>query len=94
MCQLSPDPQSVRHHGDILVQGLLSDDLQLRRAVLADLGAIGYLPAAEAIGNTLAENSLKLIALKGLLEKELSQSTVPYVSAEAMKVMVLMDDLL
>jgi phycocyanobilin lyase alpha subunit len=36
-------------YGDRLVQALSGDKLQLRRSVLADLGAIGYLPAAEAI---------------------------------------------
>jgi phycocyanobilin lyase subunit alpha len=46
--------------------------LQLRRAALTDVGAIGYLPAAAAIAQTLAENSLKLIALKGLLEKQIN----------------------
>jgi hypothetical protein len=38
-----------------------------------DLGAIGYLPAASAIADTLAENSLKLISLKGLLETYLQE---------------------
>ncbi|MBW4643166.1 MAG: HEAT repeat domain-containing protein [Goleter apudmare HA4340-LM2] len=81
-------------YGDRLVQALAHDDLQLRRAVLADLGAIGYLPAAEAIAETLAENSLKLIALKGLLEKQLLQTTPPNLSPGAIKVMQLMDALL
>jgi phycocyanobilin lyase alpha subunit len=42
----------------------MGPDLQLRRAALMDVGAIGYLPAAEAISQTLAENSLKLISMK------------------------------
>jgi phycocyanobilin lyase subunit alpha len=58
-------------YGDRLIEALQGDDLQLRRAALTDLGAIGYLPAAAAIADTLAENSLKLIALKGLLEKQM-----------------------
>jgi phycocyanobilin lyase alpha subunit len=33
-----------------------------------DLGATGWRPAAQAIAATLAENSLKLIALRGLVE--------------------------
>jgi phycocyanobilin lyase alpha subunit len=33
-----------------------------------DLGAAGWRPAAAAISATLAENSLKLIALRGLVE--------------------------
>ena len=34
-----------------------------------DLGAVGWRPALEPIRRTLAENSLKLIALRGLVEK-------------------------
>ncbi|CDN11144.1 Phycocyanobilin lyase alpha subunit [Richelia intracellularis] len=55
-------------YGERLIEALRGDDLQLRRAALADIGAIGYLPGAEEIAETLAENSLKLIALKGLFE--------------------------
>ena len=39
-----------------------------------DLGAIGYISAADAIAETLAENSMKLIALKGLLEEEMNKN--------------------
>jgi len=81
------------HYADVLVETLRCDDLQLRRSALLDLGEIGYLPAAKAISETLAENSIKLIALKGLLEKEISQSG-ELVSAGAQKVMTLMDGLL
>ncbi len=94
MYQLTSDPQAANKYGDRLIQELSNQDLQLRRAVLADLGAIGYLPAAEAIAETLAENSLKLIALKGLLEKQLQQTTPPNLSSGAIKVMTLMDELL
>ena len=94
MYQLTPNPKIASQYGDLLVQALANDNLQLRRAVLADLGAIGYLPAAEAIGQTLAENSLKLIALKGVLEKQLLHTTPPELSDGAIKVMELMDDLL
>lgn len=80
-------------YGDRLVQALQGDDLQLRRAALSDLGAIGYLPAAEPIAQTLAENSLKLIALKGLLEHEIHRDTAD-LSEDAIKVMALMDGLL
>lgn len=69
-------------------------DLQLRRAVLTDLGAIGDRSAADAIAQTLAENSLKLIALKGVLEKQLLHTTPPILSNGAIKVMTLMDELL
>lgn len=94
MYQLTPDPQLANQYGDRLVQALSSNDLQLRRSVLADLGAIGYLPAAEPIAQTLAENSLKLIALKGLLEKQLLHTALPNLSEGAVQVMALMDELL
>ena len=92
--QLTPDRKVANQYGDRLVQALGNDDLQLRRTVLADLGAIGYLPAAEAIAQTLAENSLKLISLKGLLEKQLQQTSLPDLSEGAIRVMQLMDALL
>lgn len=90
MYQLTQEPD----YGEQLVRGLNSPSLQLRRTVLSDLGAIGYLPAAEAIAQTQAENSLKLIALKGLLEKQLQQINPPELSTEAIQVMALMDELL
>lgn len=94
MYQLTPNPRVANQYGDRLVQALANNDLQLRRAVLADLGAIGYMPAAEAIAQTPAENSLKLISLKGVLEKQLVHTTPPNLSDGAIKVMALMDDLL
>jgi phycocyanobilin lyase alpha subunit len=43
-----------------------------------DLGAAGWRPALEPIAATLAENSLKLIALRGLVENGVqSQSPSP-----------------
>ncbi|MEO0770905.1 MAG: HEAT repeat domain-containing protein, partial [Cyanobacteria bacterium J06649_4] len=80
-------------YADILLDTLRCDDLQLRRSALLDLGEVGYLPAADAISETLAENSIKLISLKGLLEKEIQRSG-ELVSAETRKVMALMDGLL
>lgn len=80
-------------YADKLVETLRCDDLQLRRSALLDLGEIGYLPAAGAIAQTLAENSIKLIALKGLLEKEVSSSK-QLVAAQSCRVMELMDSLL
>jgi phycocyanobilin lyase subunit alpha len=94
MYQLSPDPIEANGYGDRLTQFLRHDDLQLRRTVLADLGAIGYLAAAPAIAETLAENSLKLMSLKGVLEKQLAGTTPPQLSAGAIEVMTLMDQLL
>ncbi|MEH2114988.1 HEAT repeat domain-containing protein [Nostoc sp.] len=90
MYQLTQEPV----YGERLVQALAGDKLQLRRAVLADLGAIGYLPAADAIAETLAENSLKLISLKGLLEHQVNHTVTSTLSDGAMKVMNLMDSLL
>jgi phycocyanobilin lyase subunit alpha len=86
-------------YGDRLITALSGDKLQLRRAALADLGAVGYLKAAEAVAQTLAENSLKLIALKGILEHHL-MSTEGFslekraLSNDAQRVMALMDGLL
>jgi phycocyanobilin lyase subunit alpha len=92
--QLSPDQQVADGYGDRLITALKLDDLQLRRAVLADLGAIGYLAAGRPIADTLAENSLKLISLKGLLEKQLQIHGQDQLSEGAIKVMALMDELL
>ncbi len=94
MYQLSSEPELANQYGDILVKALANDDLQLRRTVLSDLGAIGYLGAAEAISNTMAENSLKLISLKGLLEKQILLTTPPNLTEGAIRIMALMDDLL
>ncbi|MBC1237947.1 HEAT repeat domain-containing protein [Nostoc sp. 2RC] len=90
MYQLTQEPV----YGERLIKALAGEKLQLRRAVLADLGAIGYLPAAEAIAETLAENSLKLISLKGLLEHQVKGTATTTLSAGAIKVMNLMDSLL
>jgi phycocyanobilin lyase subunit alpha len=90
MYQLTHEPE----YGDILVRALAGNDLQLRRAALSDLGAIGYLPAAATIADTLAENSLKLIALKGILESEIDLSPHDRLSDGAVQVMELMDGLL
>ena len=91
MYQLTGDDK----YGNLLIEALRGNDLQLRRAALTDVGAIGYLPAAEAIAQTLAENSLKLIALKGLLEKQMASSARPTELPEgAIRVMALMDGLL
>lgn len=83
-------------YGERLVQALQGKELQLRRSALMDLGAMGYLPAAVAITQTLAENSIKLIALKGILEAQLPNNpTNPqYLSDNAIHVMELMDSLL
>lgn len=92
--QLTADSVEASQYGNRLMQALSGTDLQLRRAALADLGAIGYLPAAEKIAETLAENSLKLISLKGLLENQIQQTDPPSLNEGAMQVMALMDQLL
>jgi phycocyanobilin lyase alpha subunit len=53
----------------LLLELLEHPQLQVRRAALMDLGAAGWRPALEPIRRTLAENSLKLIALRGLVER-------------------------
>ncbi|MBD2230117.1 HEAT repeat domain-containing protein [Phormidium tenue] len=81
---------------DRLVQRLQEPNLQLRRSAMMDLGAIGYLPAAQPIAATQAENSLKLIALQGVLETHLRQTEFPQrgLTDEARQVLLLMDELL
>ncbi|AFY34094.1 HEAT repeat domain-containing protein [Calothrix sp. PCC 7507] len=91
MYQLTQDSA----YGERLVKVLDSSDLKLRRVALGDLGAIGYLAAAEAIASAKAENSFKLIALKGLLEHQLPEELDNlHVSDDAIRVMNLMDSLL
>ncbi|MGD1922463.1 MAG: HEAT repeat domain-containing protein [Pleurocapsa sp.] len=80
-------------YGEILIKALEGDDLQLRRSALMDLGAVGYIKAGNAIAETLAENSMKLIALKGLLETDLSD-TNQEISPQSINIMNLMDSLL
>ncbi|ARV57920.1 phycocyanobilin lyase [Nostocales cyanobacterium HT-58-2] len=91
MYQLTQDPM----YGERLVKMLESSTLQLRRVAVGDLGAIGYMAAADAIANATVENSFKLIALKGLLESQLKQELDSSVLCNnAIKVMNLMDSLL
>jgi len=54
--------------GQALLALLQHPQLQVRHAALMDLGAVGWRPALDPIRATLAENSLKLIALRGLVE--------------------------
>lgn len=90
MYQLTGD----NRYGEQLTQALKGNDLRLRRTALMDLGAVGYFPAAKAIAETLAENSLKLIALKGVLEHEISKNDEEILSESTIEVMQLMDSLL
>jgi len=61
-------------YAEQLVSALATSSLQLRRTLLSDLGAIGYLPAAEAIAQAPVENSFKLFSLRGLLERAVQAS--------------------
>jgi len=89
--QMTGDATYAEH----LVKVLQHDQLQLRRAALMDLGAIGYVPAADAIAATLAENSMKLMSLKGVLEAQLDREGHPETPSEATQhVLALMDSLL
>ena len=92
MYQLTGDDRYCQR----LVERLQAPNLQLRRSAMMDLGAIGYLPAAEPIAATLAENSLKLIALQGVLEAHLQEIRFPDadLTPEAQQVLALMDELL
>ena len=65
LLQLSGEPR----WGALLLELLEHPQLQVRRAALMDLGAAGWRPALEPIRRTLAENSLKLMALRGLVEQ-------------------------
>lgn len=81
------------HYAEQLTAALAGDELQLRRSALMDLGAIGYVPAGEAIAETLAENSLKLISLKGVLESHLHQTDAA-LDTDSLHLLALMDGLL
>jgi len=61
----------------VLLELLEHPQLQVRRAALMDLGAAGWRPALEPIARTLAENSLKLIALRGLVEQGQGKPEIP-----------------
>ena len=64
LLQLTGDPA----WSEPLLRLLEHPQLQVRRAALMDLGAVGWRAALEPICRTHAENSLKLIALRGLVE--------------------------
>ncbi len=84
-------------YGEQLVEALNGRDLQLRRVALSDLGAVGYMPSADAIAQAAVESSFKLFSLKGLLDADLRRSGFSeqrQLSGEARHVMSLMDDLL
>lgn len=81
-------------YAEPLIQALTGADLKLRRVALSDLGATGYLPAAEAIAIAPIENSFKLLALKGILEHQINPNQPERLSEATLRVMHLMDSLL
>ncbi|KEF41961.1 MAG: glycosyl transferase family 2 [Cyanobium sp. CACIAM 14] len=83
LLQLTAEPR----WGEVLLELLAHPQLQVRRAALMDLGAVGWRPALEPIRGTLAENSLKLIALRGLVEQGSGEPEVE-------SVLAVMDELL
>ena len=86
LLQLSDDARWANE----LLALLQHPQLQVRRAALMDLGASGWRPALEPIRATLAENSLKLIALRGLVENgERHEATI-----DVTRVLEVMDALL
>jgi phycocyanobilin lyase alpha subunit len=90
LLQLSANPKWA----DQMVALLQHPQLHIRRAALLDLGASGWRPAAEAISNCPAENSLKLIALRGLLEQPLGEPTPTTPGHRERELLRLMDELL
>ena len=52
-----------------LIELLQHEDPLIRRGVLLDLGATGWMPALPAIQEAAIESSFKLVALRGLAEK-------------------------
>lgn len=94
MYQLTSSEIDAKQYADRLIEGLSHQDLQLRRSVLLDLGAIGYFPAAKAIFDTHAENSLKLISMKGLLKHEIQNKNNPTLSENSIILMELIDNLM
>ena len=65
--RLTGDPTFVQP----LLSVLSHPNIHLRRAALLDLGASGYLPAAQAMAAAAVEANIKLLALKQLVELNL-----------------------
>jgi phycocyanobilin lyase subunit alpha len=79
--------------GEELLALLEHPQLQVRRAALMDLGAAGWRPALEPIRRTLAENSLKLMALRGLVENPAGPGATR-LDKDTTALLAVMDDLL
>jgi len=89
LLQLTQEPR----WGEQLLALLQHQQLQVRRAALMDLGGAGWRPALPAIAATLAENSLKLIALRGLVENQ-DAGAPSQLDPSTVAVLEAMDDLL
>lgn len=79
-------------YGERLLPALRAEDVQLRRSALLDLGAMGYIPGAEAIAQAPVENSFKLIALRGLVQTAIAESGE--ITPRVITLFTLMDGLL
>ncbi|MFS8853848.1 HEAT repeat domain-containing protein [Synechococcus sp. H55.7] len=86
--RLTGDPAFAQR----LLSVLEHTNIHLRRAALLDLGASGYLPAAQAIAAAAVESNIKLLALKQLVEMNLKHQESP--SAKLQQVLRLIDELL
>lgn len=77
------------------IVALLKDSqLLVRRAALLDLAACGWRPAAEQIATCQVENSLKLYALRGLLEESPENPAPVQLGEREKQLLALMDQLL
>jgi len=86
--RLTGDPAFI----EPLLSVLDHPNIHLRRAALLDLGASGYLPAAQAMAAAAVEANLKLLALKQLVELNLRREEE--LGAELQKALWLIDELL
>lgn len=86
--RLTQDPGFAQR----LLPVLAHENVHLRRAALLDLGATGYLPGARAIAVASVEANIKLLALKSLVEANLSDSAE--LGPELREVLLLIDELL
>ncbi len=86
------EPQYIER----IIRNLSHENMYLRWAAAFDLGAIGYLEAAQAITNAKIGNSLKLLNLKRILESILSGDRLTETEKQEKTGMILskIDDLL
>ncbi len=80
--------------GEKIVALLKNSQLLVRRAALLDLAACGWRPAAEQIATCRVENSLKLYALRGLLEESPDNPGPVQLGEREKQLLALMDQLL